>query len=216
MSDEFQAAIRALQSGDDFQIQRAFATIAHMVHRDAEGCAAELSRAVLAEQAAGALRTPRLLTLLGLTRVPAPECLPVCLDMLRAVASAATPSPSDAALGAAAIVACTQPRLLLPDVALVQADPQAAQAIDKEIVHALTPLLWITSEFLRDLPENAVTQMARWLWCDCAAFDLMTLADFVGLHFEKSGADNPMVELMVDLVERVPATADQKRYAARR
>jgi hypothetical protein len=106
--------------------------------------------------------------------------------------------------------------MLLPDLALAQADPQAAQAIDKEIVHALTPLLWITSEFLRDLPENAVTQMARWLWCDCAALDLMTLADFVGLHFEKSGADNPMVELMVDLVERVPATADQKRYAGRR
>jgi hypothetical protein len=216
MSDELQAAIHALQGDDEASARRAFASIERMAQRDPDESAAELSRAVLAEQAAGALRTPRLLTLLGLTRMPVPECLPVCLDLLRALASAETPPPADAALGAAAIIARTQPRALLPDVDSVQADPQAAQAMDKEIVHALVPLLSITSEFLCALPDSAVTETARWLWCDCATLDLMTLADFVGLHVEQSGADDPIVALMVDLVERVSATADQKRYTGKR
>jgi hypothetical protein len=75
MSDELRAAIQALKGDDEAQAQRAFAAIADMARREPGECAAELSRAVLAEQAAGTLRTPRLLTLLGLTRVPAPECL---------------------------------------------------------------------------------------------------------------------------------------------
>ena len=216
MSDELQAAIHALQGDDEDHAQRAFATIAEIARRDPGESAAALSRAVLAEQASGALRTPRLLTLLGLTRVPVPECLPVCLDLLRALASTETQPPADAALGAAAIIAHTQPRTLLPDIASMQIDPQAAQAIDHQIAQAPMRLLSITSRFLRALPDSAVTEMARWLWCDCATLDLMTLADFVGLQVEKSGADDPIVALMVDLAERVPATADEKRYTGQR
>ena len=215
MSDELQEAICALQGDDEARAQRAFATIAEMARRDPGESAVELSRAVLAEHAAGALRTPRLLTLLGLTRVPVPECLPVCLDLLRALASTETHPPADAALGAAAIVARTQPRALLPDIASIQSDPQA-QVMDHQIAQAPIRLLSITSKFLRALPDSAVTEMARWLWCDCATLDLMTLADFVGLHLEKSGADDPIVALMIDLAERVPATADEKRYTGQR
>ena len=216
MSGELHAAIHALQSGDESRTLQAFAAIAEMARREPAECAAELSRAVLAEQADGALRTPRILTLLGLTRVPMPECLPICLDLLRGLVATETPPPADAVIGAAAIVARTQPRELLPDVATLEGDPQAAKAIDHVIVQSLMFLLSITSKFLRELPDNAVTDMARWLWCDCAALDLMTMADFAGLHVEKSGADDPIVGLIVDLVERLPAHADQKRYASQR
>ncbi len=70
MSEELRAAIGALQGGDDAHAQTAFAEIADMARREPGECAAELSRALREEQAAGALRTPRLLTLLGLTREP--------------------------------------------------------------------------------------------------------------------------------------------------
>jgi hypothetical protein len=93
MSDDFQTAIHALRGGDDAGTQRAFATIADMARREPGKATAELSRVVLAEQTAGALCTPRLLTLLGLTRVPVPECLPVCLDLLRSLASTETQEP---------------------------------------------------------------------------------------------------------------------------
>ena len=216
MSDELRAAIRALQGGDDAHARPAFAEIADMARREPGECAAELLRALREEQAAGALRTPRLLTLLGLTREPIPECVPLCLDLLRALATTLSPLPTDAALGAAAIVARTRPRALLPDIAAMQAGSQAAQVIDRDVAQALPRLLAISSVFLRELPDSAVTNMARWLWCDCAAFDLITLVDFAGLQVEHSGADDPIVGLMVDLVERLPATEDQKRYAGQR
>ena len=216
MTDDLHAAVQALQGDDEALAQRTFAAIADVARRDPGECAAELSRAILAERARGTVRTPRLLTLLGMTRVPAPECLPVCLELLRAMASAETLPPADAALGAAAIVARTQPRALLPDVASVQADPQAARAVDRDLLHALILLLSITSEFLDALPGSAVTEMARWLWYDCVTLDLMTLTDFAGLQLEKSGAGDPLIALMVDLIERVPAAADQKHYAAQR
>jgi len=58
--------------------------------------------------------------------------------------------------------------------------------------------------------------MVRWLWCDCAALDLMIFADFVGMQVEKSDCEDPVVGLFVDLAEQVNATADQKRYAGKR
>ncbi len=213
MTEGLHEEIRRLQRDDQAHAQQAFAAIVGMALRDPVECTAELSRAVLEERSAGGLRTPRLLTLLGLTRVAVPECLPICLDLLRALAATATPPPADAALGAAAIVACTQPRALLPDLACVGTNPQAAAAVDRDIVLALIPLLSITSQLLHNLPDNAVTDMARWLWHECAKLDLMTLADVAGIHVRKSGGDDPLVRLMLDLIERVPATADQKRYA---
>jgi hypothetical protein len=110
MSDELRAAIGALQGGDKAQAQTAFAEIVDIARREPGECAAELSRALLKELAAGAVRTPRLLTLLGLTREPAPECVPLCLDLLRALETTPSLLPPDAALGAAAIVARTRPR----------------------------------------------------------------------------------------------------------
>lgn len=217
MNDELGAAIRVLQGGDELGAQTAFAEITYMVRREPSECAAELSRALCEEQAAGGgLRTPRLLTLLGLTREPVAECVPLCLNLLRVLATTASPLPTDAALGAAAIVARTRPRALLPNIAGMQAGSPLAQDIDRDVVQALPRLLAISSVFLRELPDSAVTNMARWLWYDCAAFDLMTLMDFAGLQVEQSGADDPIVGLMVDLVERVPATEDQKRYAEQR
>jgi len=216
MSDELRAAIRALQGSDEAHAQRAFAEIVDTARREPGECAAEVSRALLEELAAGTLRTTRLLTLLGLTREPVPECVPLCLDLLRALATTPSPLPTDAALGAAAIVARTRPRALLPDIAAMQPGSQAAQHIDRNVVQALPLLLAISSGFLRELPDSAVTDMARWLWCDCAVLDLMALADFAGLQVEQSGADDPIVGLMVDLIERVPATEDQKQYAGQR
>ncbi|MDO9313970.1 MAG: hypothetical protein Q7T97_05430, partial [Burkholderiaceae bacterium] len=84
MSDELGAAIRTLQVGEEATAQQAFAAIADSVWREPEDGAAALQQAVLAEAAAGGLRTPRLLTLLGLAPAPAPACLPVCLALLRA------------------------------------------------------------------------------------------------------------------------------------
>ena len=215
MIEDLHAVITALKGDDEAHAVAAFAAIAEMARSDPGKCAVELSRAILAEQAAGALRTPRLLTLLGLTRVPVPECLPVCLNVLRALAAMDRP-PAHAALGAAAIIARTQPRALLPDVESTLADPQAAQAFDHEITRPLMLLLSITSEWLGKAPDSVVADMARWLWCDCAAFDLMTLADFACLRVKEQGADDRFVGLMVDLLERVPATADQKGYAVQR
>ena len=84
---------------------------------------------------------PRLLTLLGLTHEAAAECLPLCLGLLRAAADTADAAntaelpPTDALLGAAAIVARTQPGALLPDLAALKADPQAAQAMQLSLIH---------------------------------------------------------------------------------
>lgn len=115
MSDELRAAISVLQTGDDTHAQQAFGEIAHMVRREPAECAVELSRAILDEDAGGSLRTPRLLTLLGMTREPAPECVPLCVALLRTEANTSSPLPVDATLGAAAIVARVTPRSLLPD-----------------------------------------------------------------------------------------------------
>ena len=213
MKDELSEAIHSLQGNDEASAQQALRTIASLVLQDPTECSVELSKAVQAEWAAGALRTPRLLTLLGLTRVPVPDCVSVCLDLLHALVAADTRPPTDAALGAAAIIARTKPLALLPDVTMLETDLAAASLIDHDIAIALMLLLSITSQFLHELPDHPVTDMARRLWCDCAAFDLMTLSDFAALHVRKSGADDPLLGLMVDLVERVPATADQKRYA---
>jgi hypothetical protein len=215
MSDELRAAVRALQGGDKAQAQKAFAGIANMARREPADCAVELSHALREELATDALRTPLLLTLLGLTRQPAPEFVPLCLDLLRALAVTPMP-PGDAVLSAAAVVARTQPRALLPDIATLQTAMPEAQAIDRDVVQALPVLFEISSRFLRGLPDSAVSDMARWLWSDCAALDLMSLVDFAGLHVERSGADDPIAGLMVDLVERVAATEDQKRYAGQR
>jgi hypothetical protein len=58
--------------------------------------------------------------------------------------------------------------------------------------------------------------MARWLWCDCAVLDLMTLVDFACIQVNQAGADDPIVGLIVDLVERVLATESQKSYVSPR
>ena len=216
MSDELRAVIRTLQGGEEAHVQSAFAEIADTARREPGECAAELSRALLEELAVGGLRTPRLLTLLGFTHEPVPECVPLCLDLLRALAPTPSLMPSDVALGAAAIVARTCPRALLPDLAAVQAGSQTGQDIDLEVVQSLPLILAISSKFLNDMPDSAFTNMARWLWCDCAKLDLMTLVDFAGGQVEQTGADDPIVGLLVDLVERVPATEDQKSYVSPR
>jgi len=69
---------------------------------------------------------------------------------------------------------------------------------------------------LRECADSAIGNIVRWLWHDCAALDLMTLADFVGMQVEKSSCEDPIVGLLVDLVEQVNVTPDQKRYAAHR
>ena len=204
MNDDLRAAIDALQNaGDDARAQQAFGELTHIVRREPAECAAELSRAILAE---GGLRTPRLLTLLGMTREPAPECVSLCLDLLRSGANSSPPLPTDATLGAATIVARVKPGALLPNIT-------AGAVSDREIMQVLPLLLAISSTFLAQLPDSAVTEMARWLWHDCASHDLMIVSDLVGWHVQESGADDPLVDLMADLVERVPVSAGQKNYA---
>lgn len=182
MSDELQAMIRALQDGNKAQAHSASAEIADMTRREPGECAAELSRALLEELAAGGLRTPRLLTLLGLTHEPMPECVPLCLDLLPALTTTPSQLPTDVAVGAAAIVARTRPRALLPDLVAMQAGSQAAQDIDPDMVQALPLLLEISSAYLRDFPDSPLADMVRRLWYDCALLDLMTLMDFAGMR----------------------------------
>ena len=213
MSEELRAAIAALQSGDDALAQQAFAEIAEMVRRDASECANGLSSVVREEVAAGGLRTPRLLTLLGMTREPVVECVPLCVDLLRSEVNKNSSLPSDAMLGAAAIVARSTPQALLPDLGAVS--NAEAQDSEREKAKVLSLLLAISSGFLSELPDNGVTDMARWLWFDCATHDLMTVVDFVGWQVQESGADDSLVQLIVDLVERLPASAEQKNYAGR-
>ena len=217
MSDEIRAAIGVLQSGDDAHAQQAFHEIEGELLREPRECAVELSRAILDEVAAGGLKTPRLLTLLGMTREPAPECVSLCLDLLcgkiNEVPSDAKEVRTDAKLGAAAIVARVNPPALVPDLG-PRTDVESVPQADREIVQALPSLLVISSALLRELPDDGVTDMARWLWYDCAAFDLLPLVDLVSWYLQKVGADDPMVALTVDLVERVSAKPDYKKYAA--
>jgi hypothetical protein len=213
MDDELRVAITALQSGDDAHSQQAAAEIAHLVRREPAEGAAELWRAILEEVAAGGLRTPRLLTLLGMTREPVPECVPLCLNLLRIREDGTSVLLTDSMLGAAASVARVDPRALLPDLNAMSRAGGVAQDADREAAGVLQRLLAISSKLLEQFPDNAVTDMTRWLWYDCAAFDLMTLSDFVGLHVQQTGADNSLVGLLVDLVELVPVIADQKKYA---
>ena len=203
MSDELRAAIGVLQSGDDAHAQQAFGEIVQVVRREPTECAAELSRTVLDEVAAGALRTTRLLTLLGMTRAPVPECVPLCLELLR---DETNTLPTDATLGAAAIVARVKPRALLPDL---------GSMTEAEAGPTLPLLLSISSGFLGQLPDNGVTDMVRWVWFDCASVDLMTVTDLVAWHVQGSSANDPLVDLFVDLVERLPASPDEKNYAGR-
>jgi hypothetical protein len=136
--------------------------------------------------------------------------------MLRELGSADEPPPIDAALGAAAIIARSNPHALLPDVAVIAANPQPSHGADRGIVTAIPVLLSFSSLVLRQLGDSAIANMVRWLWCDCAALDLMTLADFVGMQIEKSDWEDPIVGLFVELAEQVNVTADQKRYAGER
>lgn len=73
-------------------------------------CATELSGVLLENLATGALHTMRLLTLLGTMRQPVPACPPFCLDLLRDLSTTSSPPPTDAILGAAAVVAHTRPQ----------------------------------------------------------------------------------------------------------
>lgn len=202
MSEELRAAISVLQSGDDAHAQQAFGEITHMLRREPAECAKELSRTILEEAASGRVCTPRLLTLLGMTREPAPECVPLCIDLLR---DETNTLPTDSMLGAAAIVARVRPKALLPNLASMS---------EAEAGQALPLLLSISSGFLGELPDSNVTEMVRWLWFDCAALDLMTVTDLIGWHVQQSGANDPLVSLIVDLVERLPASADEKNYAS--
>ena len=213
MSNVLRASIRELQTGESESAQQAFGRLKTLASRDSEELAAELSRVVIAEHAAGGLRTPRLLTLLGLTRVPSPECLEVSLSVLRGLGSAQVRLPTDAVLGAAAIIALSRPRALLPDIAAFQANPNAAEGIDRDVVSAIPELLAISNEWLGQAGTSAVADMARWLWRDCADCDPRTLADFVGMYVEKLGCEAPIVGLFVDLLEQLTASADAKRYA---
>jgi hypothetical protein len=216
VSDVLQSSIRELQAGRSAGAQQAFGDLMAIALSEPQALAAELSRAIRDEHAAGGLRTPRLLTLLGLTRVPAPECLDVCLGMLGEFGSADEPPPFDAVLGAAAVVARSDPRALLPDVSAVVANPQAVDGVDRDIFAALPVLVSASSEVLREFGEGAIASMVRWLWFDCATFDLMTFADIVGMQLEQSGCEDPMVGLFVDLAEQVNAAAEQKRYVVQR
>ena len=146
-----------------------------------------------------------------MTRERVLECVPLCVELLRAEVNKNSSLPSDAMLGAATIVARITPQALLPDLSAVS--NAEAQDSEREKAKVLSLLLAISSGFLSELPDNSVTDMARWLWLDCAANDLMTVVDFVGWHVQESGADDSLVQLMVDLVERLPASAKQKNYA---
>ncbi len=214
MTDELDAAIRTLQGDDATLAPQAFAAMVEMAGRDPLECAAALARTVLAEQIAGGFRTARLLTLLGLTRVSVPDCVPLCVDIVRIATTGATSLPSDAILGAAAVIACTEPRELLPDLASLMSAGDAADATER--ARGIAVLLEITSQWLRQAPDTPYADMSRWLWRDCATIDMMTVVDFVGMHIARTGVDDPVVALMVDLIERIPATADQKNYAASR
>ncbi len=216
MSDGIAAAVAALQEGDEALVRAAFAWLAAEAHQEPDACAAALSRAVRAELAGGALRTPRLLTLLGLTREPQPELVEPCVELLRARASGSPRLPTDATLGAAATVARTRPRALLPDIEAMSAEPAGATDDQVLLWHALQLLMAISGGYLREMPNGAATDMVRCLWRDCAACDLMTVADLTALHVGAAGADSPMVDLVVELVEILPVDEDRKRYAGQR
>jgi len=57
--------------------------------------------------------------------------------------------PVDAVLGAAAIVARSDPCALLPDLAAMQANPQVTHGVDRGIVAAIPVLLSVSSEVRR-------------------------------------------------------------------
>ncbi|MCU0370095.1 MAG: hypothetical protein MUC31_01660, partial [Bacteroidales bacterium] len=82
MSSELKATIFALQSDNKKQTKLAFNHMLESIRRDPKECVAELSAALINEVNNGDLRTPRLLTLLGLTREPLPDCIPFCHDLL--------------------------------------------------------------------------------------------------------------------------------------
>ena len=78
-------------------------------------------------------------------------------------------------------------------------DPDVAKEIDRDVVGSIPFLLVYSADVLRQSNEDAVVNMVRWLWYDCAAHDLMTLAEFVGMHLERSGVDDPILGLFVSL-----------------
>ena len=90
MNGELQTAIHALQSDNEKHARLAFAQILESIRREPKECIVELSAALVNELANGDLRTPRLLTLLGLTREPLPECLTFCHDLLHAQLTASS------------------------------------------------------------------------------------------------------------------------------
>jgi hypothetical protein len=214
MSGTIQSSIRELQAGGLDGAEEAFANLASMARHDPQALAAELSTAIRDEHAAGELRTHCLVTLLGLTRIPAPECLDACVDMLQAPRRTGEPLGVLAVLGAAAVIARCNPRALLPDFGVDPGvDPQASPG---SLFAPIRAVLSCSSLVLREAGDTATADMVRWLWRDCAALDLMSVADLVGFQIEKSGCEDPIVELFVDLAEQVNVIADQKWYSVQR
>lgn len=213
MNDDIGTSIRELQTGESESAQRAFGQLMRLSTQDSARIAAALSQAVMAECAAGGLRTPRLLTLLGLTREPSQACVDASLGVLRKIGGAQQRLPTDAVLGAAAIIALSRPRALLPDIAAFQANPGGAEPIGQDLVSAIPQLIAISNEWLRQSGTSAVANMVRWLWRDFAVCDLSAVSDFAGMSVEKLGCKEPIFELFADIVEQLPATADEKRYA---
>jgi hypothetical protein len=212
MNGELQKTIHALQSDNAKRAKVAFSQILESISREPKECAVELSAALANELANGDLRTPRLLTLLGLTREPLPEYVHFCHDLLHAQLTASSLLSADTLLGTAAIVARTTPSVLLPDIDTLKAgqkyDIQAAQAQ----VGVLKILLLISNEVLLENPDNIIANMVRRIWYDCAIFDLMTLGDIVVKRIEDYGWEAPIIELFLDLIECIPVTDNPKSY----
>lgn len=221
MKEELETAIIHLQKGEDADSQRAFGQIVSLIARDSGTCATALASSLIAEFQNGTRQTPRLFTLLGLTREPLPQCVPYCLDFLKtlrnqadAVLTTMPPTdmpPTDALLGSAAIVAHAKPAALVPNLASIVENGQAEQGAHSIEAEILVSLVMHSGVYLER--ETLITPMVYWLWFDCARFDLMSLTDFMSFYLDYAGVENPIAELIVELVDIVPATLDEKSYA---
>jgi len=217
MKEELETAITHLQQGEEADSQRAFGQIVSFIRRDSGICATALANSLITECQNGALQTPRLFTLLGLTREPLPQCVPYCLEFLRTLRNlenAVLPTevpPTDALLGVAAVVALTKPTALVPDLSAIVENGQAEQGANSIEAEILVSLVMHSSVYLEQ--ETLITPMVYWLWFDCARHDLMSLTDFMSFYLDYAGAENPIADLIVELVDIIPGTWDEKTYA---
>ncbi len=216
VQSDIAALIGEIRADDEEAALRAYSRLWAEAADDPAAVLPELCRAVAAEPADGLRPVLRLLIIVAAVGCDDPGCLEAARTVLRGPADGVI---SVVGVAAGVIVARAEPQSLVPDPDSILTTPsELSSGVDVSIARSVPYLLAASAQLLERDGEDEVTALVRGLWHDCAAHDLMALADFVANWVELVDGAVPVggiVDLLVDLATQVGATADAKRYVGR-